>query len=180
MCKTKEKREITPPLREWPPIRENDMDAADVDGVDEYSDRVPAAERGLAGADDIVQWLALLMNERGVTYDDLSARSGVAVRTIKNWFDSNQKRRKGPTLQKIQACFEALGQSLIPGKAEIIVKDDVYFYPILNFRQERLYKWLEQTARQYGISVSERIEMLDKNDRQAVKRGLTAPRRRDT
>ncbi len=178
--RAKKKRAIFPPIRKWAPLRHDDESAADSDEAGDYSRLLPVAERGLAGANDIVQWLAILMNERGVSYNELAKRSGVPVRTIKNWFDHDQNRRKLPNLRSIQACLEALGQPLIPGRAEIPLKNGEYFYPIMTFRRELLEKWLEQMASLSGLSVDELIERREVEYHEAVKRGLASPRRRDT
>ncbi len=176
----RKRREIFPPIRKWPPLVQDDENASETDEADKNCHLLSAEERGLAGADDIVQWLALIMNEKGVTYEKLSERSGVPIRTIKNWFHHDQSKRKMPNLRSIQACFEALGQSLAPTKAEIVLKFEESFYPIISFRQELLEKWLEQAARLNGLSVDEFIERSEANYREAVKRGRAGPRRRDT
>lgn len=178
--RSRKKRDISPPIRNWPPLKRDDESAADSDEAAKFSRLLPVEERGLAGADDIVRWLAVIMNEKGVTFDKLSKRSGVPVRTIKNWSDHDQSKRKLPNLRSIQACLEALGQSLIPAKAEIVLNNGEYFYPIRRFRQELLERWLEQAARLSGLSVDEFIEKSEADYHEAVKRGRVGPRRRDT
>ena len=174
--RSRKKRDILPPTRRWPPLRHQEESAAD---RKEFSHLLPVEERGLAGADDIVQWLAVLMNEGSVTYDELSLRSGLPARTIKKWFDHDQNKRKLPNIRSIQACLEALGQSLIPARSEILLKNGESFYPILTFRRELLEKWLEQAAKLAGLSVADFIESREVKYHEAVKKRLRSPRRRD-
>ena len=176
----KKKRDILPPTRRWPPLKHQEASAGDSDDRKEFSHLLPVEERGLAGADDIVQWLAVLMNERSVTYDQLSLRSGVPARTIKKWFDHDQNKRKLPNLRSIQACLEALGESLIATRASILLNNGDHFDPIMRFRQELRKKSREQMARLSGLSADEFIERSEANYREAVKRGRAGPRRRDT
>jgi transcriptional regulator with XRE-family HTH domain len=176
----RKRREIFPPIRRWLPLSQQDENASDTDEADESSHLLPVEERGLAGADDIVQWLSILMNERGVSYDKLSELSGVPTRTIKNWFNHNQDNRKIPNLRTIQACFEALGQSLIVGRASIFLNNGDHYYPIMSFRQELLESSLEQRARIAGLSVDEFIERSEAEYHETAQEGLAGPRRRDT
>lgn len=176
----KKKRKICPPIRKWRPLAPEDMSATDLEERADQRGYLPREERGLAGADDIVQWLAILMNEKNVSCEELSKQSGVPTDTIKKWFKRDQDKRKIPTLRSMQACLEALGQSLIAGRAEIIIKNDIYFYPVMSFRQELREKTITQMASSRGISESELVERQEAEHEEAVKRGLKAPRRRDT
>ena len=51
--RSRKKRDILPPTRRWSPLRHQEASAAD---RKEFSHLLPVEERGLAGADDIVQW----------------------------------------------------------------------------------------------------------------------------
>ncbi|NOE32166.1 helix-turn-helix transcriptional regulator [Ruegeria sp. HKCCD7318] len=142
------KRSITPPLRSWPPQTK-------------LTPLRVKHEKGLAGADDIVQWLALLMNKQQISYEELAERSGVPSRTIKKWFSAKAENRPMPSLQKMQACLEALGQSLVAVGASEQISDGESIYPIKRFRQSLLENWLEQTALHRGITVDELIQKLE-------------------
>lgn len=172
----RKKRQIVPPLRAWPPISVQDDEAEDSDG---YIDSHLADRNGLAGADDIVQWLALLMNKKEVSFDQLSHRSGVPSRTIKNWFSGDEKARTIPKLNTIQACFEALGQSLIVSPPSVQVESGQTTYPIDTFRQQILEEWLEQSARARDVSVADFIEDLETKHRRAIKNRTKGFRRRE-
>ncbi len=66
-----------------------------------------------------------------------------------------------PSLQKMQACLEALGQSLVAVGASEQISDGESIYPIKRFRQSLLENWLEQTALHRGITVDELIQKLE-------------------
>ncbi|WP_170352522.1 helix-turn-helix transcriptional regulator [Ruegeria lacuscaerulensis] len=172
----RKKREIMPPQREWPPIPLEPTDTEDQDNT--IVSRLPG-RNGLAGADDIVQWLAQLMNKKSVSYDQLSHLSGVPSRTIKKWFSSDEKSRTIPKLNTIQACFEALGQSLIVSPPSVQIGNGQKFYPIDNFRRQLLEDWLDQSARSRGVSVSALIEDLETNHRRAIENQTKGYRRRE-
>lgn len=53
------------------------------------------------------------MARRGVSVDELSAWSGVGTRTIISWV-----AERNPSLQNIEACWNALGFNLVPVKEE--------------------------------------------------------------
>jgi transcriptional regulator with XRE-family HTH domain len=172
----RKKRQIVPPLRPWPPISAQNGEAWD---TGDYIGSRPASRNGLAGADDIVQWLALLMNKKNVSYDQLSHRSGVPVRTIKKWFSGDEKARTIPKLNSIQACFEALGQSIIVGTPSVHVGNGENTYPIETFRQQVLEEWLDQSASARGVSVATFIEDLEIKHRRAVRNRTKGFRRRE-
>lgn len=170
----RKKREIVPPLRDWPPIPIQDAeDSADYFGA--HTDE----RKGLAGADDIVQCLAQLMNKKGVSYDQLSHRSGVPSRTIKKWFSGGEKARTIPKLNTIQACFEALGQSLIVSPPSVQIEAGQTIYPIENFRQQILEEWLDQSARAHDLSVADLIEDLETKHGRAIRNRTKGFRRRE-
>ena len=172
----RKKREIIPPLRTWPPIPAKSTDAED---LNHSMDSLSNDQKGLAGADDIVQWLAQLMNKKGVSYDQLSNRSGVPSRTIKKWFSRDEASRTIPKLNTIQACFEALGQSLIVSPPSIQIGGGVNIDPIKAFRQQILEDWLDLSARARGVSVADFIEDLEAKHRRAIRNGTKGYRRRE-
>lgn len=172
----RKKRQIVPPLRTWPPIPAQNVGVGD---SDDYIDSRPAGRNGLAGADDIVQWLALLMNKKDVSYDQLSHRSGVPSRTIKKWFSGDEKARTIPKLNTIQACFEALGHSIIVGAPSVHVGSGQIIYPIETFRKQILEEWLDQSARARDVSVAAFIEDLETKHRRAIKNRTKGYRRRE-
>lgn len=168
------KRPIMPPTRNW----QRGASHKDEDGS-EATD-IPPVEMGLAGADDIVEWLALLMNEMEVSYDELSRRSGVPTRTIKKWFSADLDARTMPKLQTIQACLEALGQSLISTGPSVPIGKDRHFFPIKHFRLKLLEKRLDQAATRKGITVNDLIDSQEHAHRLAIDRGQKGYRRRST
>lgn len=172
----RKKREIVPPLREWPPIPIQDNQA---ENSDDNIESPPVCRNGLAGADDIVQWLAQLMNKKGVSYDELSHRSGVPSRTIKKWFSGDEKARTIPKLNTIQACFEALGQSLIVSPPSVQIGSGQTIYPIETFRQQILEEWLDQSARARDVSVAAFIKDLETKHRRAIRNRTKGFRRRE-
>jgi transcriptional regulator with XRE-family HTH domain len=172
----KKKREIVPPLRAWPPIP---MQVSEAEDSTDYIDAYLNERKGLAGADDIVQWLAQLMNKKGVSYDQLSHRSGVPSRTIKKWFSGDEKTRTIPKLNTIQACFEALGQSLIVSPSIVEIGSGQNIYPIDAFRRQLLEDWLSQSARARDESVAAFIEDLETKHRRAIENQTKGYRRRE-
>lgn len=172
----RKKREIVPPLREWPPIPIQDNQE---NNSDEGIESRPVSRNGLAGADDIVHWLAHLMNKKDVSYDQLSHRSGVPSRTIKKWFSGDEKARTIPKLNTIQACFEALGQSLIVSPPSVQIGNGQTVYPIDTFRQQILEEWLDQSARARDVSVADFIEDLETKHRRAIRNRTKGFRRRE-
>jgi transcriptional regulator with XRE-family HTH domain len=137
-----------------------------------------SGRNGLAGADDIVQFLALLMNKKEISFDQLSQSSGVPSRTIKKWFSGDENVRTMPQLNTVQACFEALGHSIIVGMPSIDVGTEKTTYPIETFRQQLLDEWLEQAAKARDMSVADFIEDLESKHRTAVKSKANSFRRR--
>lgn len=171
----KRKRPIHLPARRWPALPNPEVGD---DAAEESDPSGSQKEKGLAGADDIVEWLALLMNEKEVSYEELSSRSGVAVRTIKKWFDNDLAKRTIPNLQTIQACLEALGYSLIPAGPSVLVDETTRYLPLEQFRRSLLLKRLEQGAKHRGTSVEEHIEDQESRFKEGVARGRIGPRRR--
>ncbi|MFY0646695.1 hypothetical protein [Sulfitobacter geojensis] len=171
----RKKRQIAPPLRAWPPVSLQGEGAGD---TSENIGSRTTGRNGLAGADDIVQWLALLMNKKEVSFDQLSHRSGVPSRTIKKWFSGDERTRTVPQLTSIQACFEALGQSMVVSSPSVGVGDGVTIYPIESFRQQVLEEWLEQSAKARNMTVAAFIEDLETKHQMAVENKIKGFRRR--
>ncbi|MDQ2093281.1 helix-turn-helix domain-containing protein [Rhodalgimonas zhirmunskyi] len=178
MTKTRKrkKREILPPLRHWPPAPQ---ESAHSEGIGDDSESGSIIHKGLAGADDIVQCLALLMNEKNVSYEEVSRRSDVPQRTIKKWFSANEKARTTPRLDTIQACFEALGHSMIVSPPSVQIGNGQHIYPIEIFRQKILDDWIAQSARARGQSVTEFINDLEARHSNAIRNRTKGFRQRD-
>lgn len=175
-ARKRKKREILPPLRHWPPAPQI---SANSEGIGDDIASGSIIRKGLAGADDIVQCLALLMNEKNVSYDEVSRRSGVPQRTIKKWFSADEKGRTTPRLDTIQACFEALGHSMIVSPPSVQVGNEQHIYPIESFRQKILDDWIAQSARARGLSTTEFIHDLEARHSNAIRNRTKGFRQRD-
>ncbi len=81
---------------------------------------------GHAGAELIVAWLFLALNESDVTYEGLAEHLGVSVETIRNW----KHRRATPTLHHIVAALEHVGYYLTPVEADERPDPSTGYYPI--------------------------------------------------
>lgn len=169
------KRPIALPPRPWPPPRDPEVEAGPL-GETEFGRA--EGEKGLAAADDVIEWLVLQMNEQGTSIDELSRNSGVAVRTIKKWFGIDPDKRAMPNLRSIQACLEVLGYSLIPAGPTIAIDESTHYLPAEIFRRDLLMKSLEQEAKSRRMTIDEVIESREKRFRLAADRGTTGPRRR--
>jgi hypothetical protein len=153
----KKKWLIPPPIRHSPPARESLIDCREDDAEGGLCG-IQSEERGFAGSDDIVQWLAVLTNEKNFSYGRIAKASSVPCRTVKKWFDVNEKTRASPSLKNTQACLEALGQSRIAVRPSVTLGEREYDYPIYRVRRELLEKRIEQSAKLQSMSPDALIE----------------------
>jgi len=92
------------------------------------------------------------------SYGKIDEASSIPSRTIKKWFDVNEKTRASPSLKNTQACLEALGQSLIAVRPSVTLGEGEYDYSIYRVRRELLEKRIEQSAKLQSMSPDELIE----------------------
>lgn len=71
-------------------------------------------EAGLSGANKLVTFMFLLLEEQKITSDALSRATNIPLKTIESWGAANSRNRKEPSLNDLVACFEELGRPLMP------------------------------------------------------------------
>jgi hypothetical protein len=70
------------------------------------------AEPGLAAMNRLVQYLFVVMDQRGISNEELARKACLSRRTIEAWAGSEPLR--APSLQDVLACFQALDLPLAP------------------------------------------------------------------
>jgi hypothetical protein len=80
------------------------------------ADRGYYFEAGLSGANQLVTFMFLLLEQQKMTADALSRATNIPLKTIESWAARNPKTRKEPTLNDLVACFEELGRPLVPAR----------------------------------------------------------------
>ncbi len=80
------------------------------------ADRGDYFEAGLSGANQLVTFMFLLLEQQKMTADALSRATNIPLKTIESWGARNSKNRKEPSLNDLGACFEELGRPLVPAR----------------------------------------------------------------
>lgn len=80
------------------------------------ADRGDYFETGLSGANQLVTFMFLLLEQQKITADALSRATNIPLKTIESWAARNPKNRKEPSLTDLVACFEELGRPLVPAR----------------------------------------------------------------
>lgn len=80
------------------------------------ADRGDYFEAGLSGANQLVTFMFLLLEQQKMTADALSHATNIPLKTIESWAARNPKNRKEPSLTDLVACFEELGRPLVPAR----------------------------------------------------------------
>lgn len=80
------------------------------------ADRGAYFEAGLSGANQLVTFMFLLLEQQKITADALSHATNIPLKTIESWAARNPKNRKEPSLTDLVACFEELGRPLVPAR----------------------------------------------------------------
>lgn len=78
------------------------------------TDRGEYFETGLSGANQLVTFLFLLLENKQMSSVKLSRATNIPLKTIESWGAHNPENRKEPTLNDLVACFEELGRPLVP------------------------------------------------------------------
>lgn len=133
---------------------------------------------GVPGADDIVDWLFLQMNEKGITLKEMSEKTGVDLRTLNSWKAEDEARRKFPTLPAIVACMEYLGFPLTPTPPVVAITEDKHFFPYEHFQANLCALIIKQKAEKAGITEKEQIERDNKEYIVEIKEKLRTRRTR--
>lgn len=82
--------------------------------IEVCADRGEYFETGLSGANQLVTFLFLLLENKQMSSVELSRATNIPLKTIESWGAHNPKNREEPTLNDLVACFEELGRPLVP------------------------------------------------------------------
>lgn len=84
--------------------------------IEVCADRGEYFEAGLSGANQLVTFLFLMLEQQKITADALSRATNIPLKTIESWGARNPRNRKEPSLNDLVACFEELGRPLVPAR----------------------------------------------------------------
>lgn len=118
-------------------------------------------KRGVPGADDLIAWLFLQMNEKGVTIKEMSEKTGVGTRTLNSWKSKDESKRKQPSLRSIVVCMECIGFYLLPQESVIPMTEDEHFFPPQDFMDKLCRMKIRQKAKSEKLTEE---EWLDKDN----------------